>query len=822
MSAPINAAVSEEIEFREKLESLPFRLQAWVGLRAVLRCLPLAWTPGEDSHLAANPTGYVRDLVAGLLASWAYAVEGDEHAWRYAESAVMAYVTLPDKDRPSRSEHASMVLDCVEGVVDSLVQAGLVAEKPDRPSSTSASLAEVMAKTMRAAVEAEKALGTPGLARGLAKAIQADYRALSHKGDVPRVPLWLTGQPGRLHKLQMWQDLFLRRINSGQPQELLDQVYKGAAAVEAILDWLGGRQPAPDAGAGKTRAEPDLRADTDRVASSALSPTTSECVAEEDHLNRRRLIESLSRLLTEREDIEAFAIGLFGHWGSGKSSLVRLLEKRLQEAESSPDRSGPRVKIAVFNAWKNEKSDKLAAMLAQSVVDRLVEDLGPVRRLFTALKLAGRRQQGVALAADQAKRAWAWLGQWGALAVPLSLPFVVLAMAVVWLPRGEPSTWLTGGLAWLGASLMVARRLIQDQLTGWFRGLGVEKPWSLLRLPDYGEHRGLLGDIHRTLRHLCSLTLAGGADPKQGDYLLLVVDDLDRCTVPTVKEVLDAVRLVADIPRVVTLVAIDERMAFAAVEQHYQQFGHAGREPALVARDYLAKVLQVSVILPEVQDGDLGNFIDVALFKDVPDIDAAQSVQAGGQAPAADDGETGAKPLGENGDAGTGPGNPREAAVSDDGQRLSEARSDDSAQDRPKLTALPEERERFKELALAFGFSNPRLLWRLYMAWKLLKSLTLEDGYRMAEADPRMRLLFWCEWVLQQEAAKRPALDAWLAASQAGAWGDGLTEAIAQAMEPVRAQVSGGNPPSVFAPMKAVLLPTSPSNGATQGSTRSP
>src|SRR5690606_10825630 len=68
-----------------------------------------------------------------------------------------------------------------------------------------------------------------------------------------------------------------------------------------------------------------------------------------------------------------FAIGLFGDWGAGKSSLVNHLKQDvldLRRAEPVKDRG--RTYIAEFNAWRYEHTDNITAGLAQEVVAGLM------------------------------------------------------------------------------------------------------------------------------------------------------------------------------------------------------------------------------------------------------------------------------------------------------------------------------------------------------------------------------------------------------------------------------------------------------------------
>jgi hypothetical protein len=77
--------------------------------------------------------------------------------------------------------------------------------------------------------------------------------------------------------------------------------------------------------------------------------------------------------------------------------------------------------------------------------------------------------------------------------------------------------------------------------------------------------------------------------------------------------------------------------------------------------------------------------------------------------------------------------------------------------------ALLAEKVLFETLAMAYCFYNPRLLWRLFQSWKLLKTLAFQGAYDIEQAEPWMRVLFWREWLLQQNGITRSDCEEWLA-----------------------------------------------------------
>lgn len=65
----------------------------------------------------------------------------------------------------------------------------------------------------------------------------------------------------------------------------------------------------------------------------------------DDLLNRTSFAKSLAKAMVKHSSSEAFTIGLYGSWGSGKTSVINMV---LEELYSLQDES---VVILKFNPW---------------------------------------------------------------------------------------------------------------------------------------------------------------------------------------------------------------------------------------------------------------------------------------------------------------------------------------------------------------------------------------------------------------------------------------------------------------------------------------
>ena len=82
---------------------------------------------------------------------------------------------------------------------------------------------------------------------------------------------------------------------------------------------------------------------------------------DDDLLNRESFVENLSSSLLSWNDKKSLVIGLFGKWGSGKTSIINLLEKQLsseKEKKSSKDKKKSPIVIN-FNPWGYSETEDL-------------------------------------------------------------------------------------------------------------------------------------------------------------------------------------------------------------------------------------------------------------------------------------------------------------------------------------------------------------------------------------------------------------------------------------------------------------------------------
>lgn len=277
----------------------------------------------------------------------------------------------------------------------------------------------------------------------------------------------------------------------------------------------------------------------------------------DDFLNYTELADQIGALATTKEMLP-LSIGVFGTWGTGKSTVLRLVRAKLEDSEAPP-------LFIDFDAWLYQGFDDSKAALMEVVADTLLKAAKDDEKLIEKIgRFAARVNyfRAISMAAD--------FGIGMAFGVPPSL-LTKAGSAISSLVSG-------GGEAEHVNHLKDAAKDAQE---GWSRLI---KPEEAKTPPkEIAAFRKEFGEILDEL----------------GRPLIVFVDNLDRCLPDVAIGTLEAIRLFLFLPGTAFVVAADEDMIRHSVAKHFSD------PNAKHVHDYLDKVIQVPFRVPRVGVDDV-------------------------------------------------------------------------------------------------------------------------------------------------------------------------------------------------------------------------
>lgn len=289
----------------------------------------------------------------------------------------------------------------------------------------------------------------------------------------------------------------------------------------------------------------------------------------------------LARVVTDTRMLPV-AVGVFGDWGGGKSSILRQLQRDLNAQGD--------VACLTFNGWVFEGYDDAKAALISAILVQLGEHqrIGPKIRGKVASLLkrvdymrfarALGRLSGPALAGTATGIAASFDAHHGTSIAPT----IASAAAGIVGSAGSDASSLaddvSGAIDWQG---LIAK------------APGPAGPLDIRTFRDEFAHLIEETDLRA---------------------LVVVVDDLDRCSPERLIENLEAIKLFLAVPRTAFVIAADERIVRHAIRERYvarqtPDDGTAADEPYDLVRDYLEKLIQVPYHLPRLSPSEVETYI---------------------------------------------------------------------------------------------------------------------------------------------------------------------------------------------------------------------
>jgi predicted KAP-like P-loop ATPase len=295
---------------------------------------------------------------------------------------------------------------------------------------------------------------------------------------------------------------------------------------------------------------------------------------ETDALDFTPYVETLADIIQTGNT--PLTIGVFGTWGSGKTSLMKMVKNKLPNDFT----------VAWFDAWKYDKEETLWRAFLLSVLSAVKETsqkLGKPTEEFEKMQSLLYREMefekvgGVTI--DLPK-----LG--GAVAtglVKLSLSFI--------------------------PGISALTKLVEELQSGAGKSATDDAVSAITRerTKIYIEQVQFLEQFQEKFAKLIKTHIAP-------NRLVVFVDDLDRCLPEKAIEVLEAIKLFLDAENCIFVLGLDQEVIARGIEMKYKELGSKQdgdnqQHFTIEGVRYLEKIIQLPFQIPQIESQDMSDFV---------------------------------------------------------------------------------------------------------------------------------------------------------------------------------------------------------------------
>ncbi len=346
----------------------------------------------------------------------------------------------------------------------------------------------------------------------------------------------------------------------------------------------------------------------------------------------------LARRISSPQAGQALTIGIYGSWGSGKTSLMNMVRRLVNEEDIVPGFKPEKKCLTVnFTAWKYDEEDSLWRALVRTVLEQILhEDRSGMLddKLRKEINIIRQRLYGPVKETQRKLRIdWARLA--GALFSLGSVGSAIFARSAD-ISLDVPVQALLASTTVAGLSLTVLGKTL----------LGIKDRSSETSVGEALHEAG--ADIIGAFKvveevlftHQCIEFIEQFTEQFQkivdryipGKTLVVFIDDLDRCMPEKAVRVLEGLKLFLGVKNTIFVLGVDVPVLARGIEIHYAAQGYRGigtdkeTEPFINGIRYLEKVVQLPFHIPTI---DVREMNRSEMIKDLRSDDDADWLEIG-------------------------------------------------------------------------------------------------------------------------------------------------------------------------------------------------
>lgn len=290
-----------------------------------------------------------------------------------------------------------------------------------------------------------------------------------------------------------------------------------------------------------------------------------------DYLNFGYMVDLIADIATNRE-LSPSTIGLYGDWGSGKSSLMKLVQKKIEEKYPKNEKKKDTVKTLCieFNGWLFEGYEDTKTSLCGAILDALAdkkrfskEVTDYAKELIKKIDINKILGKGVKYGLD---------------------------------------LFLSGGIGILtDLSLSSLLSTIKSN-AGEVQAKDIEEILSMLKKDD--KTRTEIKNFRNEFKDLLKKSKV--------ENVVMFIDELDRCLPDTVLEVFEAMRLFLFVEGMSFVIGADERLIQYSIKSKYKEVPGNNLD---IGKEYLEKVIQYPLYIPQLTRAEVNQYLACLLLK---------------------------------------------------------------------------------------------------------------------------------------------------------------------------------------------------------------
>lgn len=291
-----------------------------------------------------------------------------------------------------------------------------------------------------------------------------------------------------------------------------------------------------------------------------------------DYLNFGYLVDLIVEIAMNRE-LTPSTIGLYGDWGSGKSSLMKLAQDRIEalsKAKKKKDDETPKTLCIEFNGWLFEGYEDTKTSLCGTILDTLDDEqrFGPevankAKELIKKIDFKKLVGKGVKFGLDYL---------------------------------------LTGGIGALtDLTLSSILNTLKDK-SGSIESKNIEEVLAKFKTEEKSrtEIKKFRDDFKQLL------------EDSKVENVVVFIDELDRCSPDTVLDVFEAMRLFLFVDGMSFIIGADERLIQYAIKTKYKEVPGNNLD---IGKEYLEKVIQYPITIPQLNHAEMNQYLACLLLE---------------------------------------------------------------------------------------------------------------------------------------------------------------------------------------------------------------